>query len=520
MPEPVRSYVADQWWTPPSVDTDLVDAATGEPVAAVSSAGPDVAAALRHARTVGGPALRELTFPERAQRLRAFVKALCVRSDELYAESAKSGATLPDAKFDVDGGVNALAVYARKGAAELPNSTIYVDGKREQLSKNGTFAGQHIYTSRTGVAVFINAFNVPVWGMLEKFAPAFLAGLPVIVKPATQTSYITSAAVRLLAESQDLPPGALQLVVGRVDELLDGLDEQDSVAFTGSAATAQQLRSRPSLVSRGVRFASEADSLNCSILGPDADPDTDEFALFVRAVTGEVTLKAGQKCTAIRRAFVPAARLDAAVDAIVARLAKVVVGDPRDEATRMGPLVSRQQRDEVSSAVDRLAAECELVLGAGELRLGSGDPERGAFLAPTVLVDRDATAQVVHDVEAFGPVVSVVPYSDADDAVRLAALGRGSLVGSIVSNDAEFVHSVVRGVAPYHGRLLLLDRDDAAEATPHGAALPHLVHGGPGRAGGGEELGGVRAVLHNMQITALSGSPGMIDAVLGADTTR
>jgi oxepin-CoA hydrolase / 3-oxo-5,6-dehydrosuberyl-CoA semialdehyde dehydrogenase len=512
----ISSYVRDDWHTAGDEGATVVDASTGEPVARVSSAGVDLAGMVEHARTVGGPGLRELTFHQRAAALKRLAAFLRERRDGLYELSARSGATVGDAGVDVDGGIGALFVYASKGRRELPNDVLHVDGPPEPLGRGGTFVGQHVYTSRPGVAVLVNAFNFPVWGMLEKLAPAVLAGMPVIVKPATQTAYVAELAFRHMVESQALPPGSIQLLCGAVGDLFDHLTGQDTIAFTGSAATAHRLRCHPAVVRESVRFNAEADSLNCSILGPDAAPGTEEFQLFVTEVVRELTQKTGQKCTAIRRSLVPADHVGAVVDALGDRLAEVRVGDPRDQATTMGPLVSRDQLAEVGRAVAELGRGAEVALGGpGRPELASGDPERGAFCAPTVLAATSPRAPELHTVEAFGPVTSVIGYRGAADAVELAALGRGSLVGSVVTADPGFARQVVLGVAPWHGRLLVLDRHDAAESTGHGAPLPHLVHGGPGRAGGGEELGGIRAVLHHMQVTSISASPATVTAVTG-----
>jgi oxepin-CoA hydrolase / 3-oxo-5,6-dehydrosuberyl-CoA semialdehyde dehydrogenase len=512
----ISSYVRDDWYTAGDDGATVVDASTGEPVARVSSAGVDLAGMVKHARTVGGPGLRELTFHQRAAALKRLAAFLRERRDGLYELSARSGATAGDAGVDVDGGIGALFVYASKGRRELPNDVLYVDGPPEPLGRGGTFVGQHVHTSRPGVAVLVNAFNFPVWGMLEKLAPAVLAGMPVIVKPASQTAYVAELAFRHMVESQALPPGSIQLLCGAVGDLFDHLTGQDTIAFTGSAATAHKLRCHPAVVRESVRFNAEADSLNCSILGPDAAPGTEEFQLFISEVVRELTQKTGQKCTAIRRSLVPAEHVGAVVDALGDRLAEVRVGDPRDQATTMGPLVSRDQLAEVGRAVAELGRGAEVAVGGpGRPELASGDPERGAFHAPTVLVATSPRAPELHTVEAFGPVTSVIGYRGAADAVELAALGRGSLVGSVVTADPGFARQVVLGVAPWHGRLLVLDRHDAAESTGHGAPLPHLVHGGPGRAGGGEELGGIRAVLHHMQVTSVSASPATVTAITG-----
>jgi oxepin-CoA hydrolase/3-oxo-5,6-dehydrosuberyl-CoA semialdehyde dehydrogenase len=516
----IGSYVRGGWHTATDEGVTVRDASTGEPVGRVSSTGVDVAGMVEHARGVGGPALRELTFHQRAAALKQLAGYLREHRDGLYQESARTGATLGDAKVDVDGGIGTLFVYASKGRRELPDGVLHADGPPQRLGRGGTFVGQHVYSSRPGVAVFINAFNFPVWGMLEKLAPAVLAGMPAIVKPASQTAYVTELAFRHLIESGALPPGSVQLLCGGVGDLLDHLGGQDTVAFTGSAATARRLRAHPAVVGEAVRFNAEADSLNCSILGPDATPGDEEFDLFVGEVVRELTEKTGQKCTAIRRCLVPAGQVRAVVDALGDRLAGVRVGDPRDEATTMGPLVSRDQQAEVGRAVARLGRGAEVAVGGpGKVDLASGDPDRGAFFAPTVLVAGSPGAPELHQVEAFGPVTSVIGYQDAAQAVELAALGRGSLVGSVVTHDPDFARRVVAGVAPWHGRLLVLDRDDAGESTGHGAPLPHLVHGGPGRAGGGEELGGIRAVLHHMQVTSVSASPAMVTAVTGRWTT-
>src|SRR5215831_19304971 len=446
----LRSYVGGAWVAPAGDGRPVFDAVTGEEVARVSSAGIDMAAALDYGRGVGGPALRALTFHQRAALLKTLGSVLREHRDELYALSARTGATLADAKFDVDGGIGVLLSYASKARRELPNDTVYVEGAAEPLGRGGQFFGQHILTPLRGVAVQINAFNFPVWGPLEKFAPAFVAGMPSLVKPASQTAYLTARLVELIAASGLLPDGSLQLVCGGAGDLLDHLGEQDLVAFTGSAATARTLRAHPAVVARSVRFNAEADSLNCSILGPDAAPGTPEFDLFVKQLIAEM---------------LPAGRL--------------VFGD-----------------------LDRLE-----VVGA--------DPERGAFISPLLLRCEDAARAEPHEVEAFGPVSTIIGYRDAADVVQLAARGRGSLAGSVVTADPAFAREVVAGLAPWHGRILVLDRDDAAESTGHGSPLPPLVHGGPGRAGGGEEMGGVRGVLHHMQRTAVQASPRMLAAVTG-----
>jgi oxepin-CoA hydrolase/3-oxo-5,6-dehydrosuberyl-CoA semialdehyde dehydrogenase len=511
----LHSYVSGGWHTAADEGVPLHDAVTGEEVARVSSAGIDMATALDYGRRTGGPALRELTFHQRAALLKALGSHLREHRDELYALSARTGATLGDSKFDIDGGIGVLLSYGSKGKRELPNARVYLDGAVEPLSKGGTFVAQHIATPLRGVAVQINAFNFPVWGPLEKFAPAFLAGVPSLVKPASQTAYLTARLVELIIESGILPEGTLQFVAGSVGDLLDHVTGQDLVSFTGSASTAQKLRAHPAIVRNSVRFNAEADSLNLSILGPDAKPGTAEFDLFVKQLTTEMTVKAGQKCTAIRRAFVPAELLDTVAEAASARLAKVTVGNPSSEGVRMGALASLEQRDEVRRSLKSLRDAGSIVFGDPErVDVLDADAERGAFLSP-ILLKADPERSEPHQVEAFGPVATLLPYTSTEQVIEFAARGQGSLAGSVVTGDAQFAREVVLGVAPWHGRLLVLDADDAKESTGHGSPMPQLVHGGPGRAGGGEEMGGIRGVLHHMQRTAVQGSPEVLSAITG-----
>ncbi|MEV4600891.1 phenylacetic acid degradation bifunctional protein PaaZ [Amycolatopsis sp. NPDC049253] len=511
----LRSYVSGGWHTATDEGAPLHDAATGEEVARVSSTGVDFAGALDYGRRVGGPALRELTFHQRAALLKALASHLREHREELYAVSARTGATLGDSKFDVDGGIGVLFSYASKGKRELPNDTVYLDGAVEPLSKGGTFVAQHIAAPLHGVAIQINAFNFPVWGPLEKFAPAFLAGVPSLIKPASQTAYLTAKLVELIIESGILPEGSLQFIAGSVGDLLDHVTAQDLVSFTGSASTAQKLRAHPAVVRNSVRFNAEADSLNCSILAPDARPSTPEFDLFVKQLVTEMTVKAGQKCTAIRRAFVPAEMLDDVAEAASARLAKVVVGNPTAEGVRMGALASLEQREEVRRSLKALLDAGSVVYGDPEhVDVVGADESTGAFLSP-VLLKADPQRSEPHEVEAFGPVSTLMPYTSIEQVIEFAARGGGSLAGSIVTGDPEFARTIVLGVAPYHGRLLVLDADDAKESTGHGSPMPQLVHGGPGRAGGGEEMGGIRGVLHHMQRTAVQASPKVLGTVTG-----
>src|SRR5579862_8749595 len=435
----LHSYVGGTWIDPADEGRPVLDAVTGEEVARVSSAGIDLGAALDYGRAVGGPALRELTFHQRAALLKSLGQVLREHRSELYALSARTGATLGDARFDVDGGIGVLLSYASKARRELPNDTVLVEGAVEPLGKTGTFVGQHVLTPLRGVAVQINAFNFPVWGPLEKFAPAFIAGVPSLVKPATQTAYLTARLVELIIGSGLLPPGSLQLVCGSAAGLLDHLGEQDLVSFTGSAATARQLRAHPAVVGRSVRFNAEADSLNCSILGPDAQPGTPEFDLYVGQLITEMTVKAGQKCTAIRRAFVPADVAEQVAEAVRDRLAAVVVGSPAADGVQMGALASLEQREEVRRSVKALLAAGRLVSGDPDhVQVVGASAERGAFIAPLLLHTEDPDRPEPHEVEAFGPVSTIIGYQGPADVIELAARGRGSLAGSVVTADAEF----------------------------------------------------------------------------------
>jgi oxepin-CoA hydrolase/3-oxo-5,6-dehydrosuberyl-CoA semialdehyde dehydrogenase len=493
------------------------DATTGDIIAMASSGGIDFSAVLEHARNVGGPALREMTFHQRATMLRTLAKKLSELKEEFYTLSYCTGATKNDALIDIDGGIGTVFAFAGKGARELPNSHVYVDGDVEGLSKGGTFVGQHLYVSREGAAVHINAFNFPVWGMLEKLAPTLLAGMPAIVKPATATAYLTELVVRRIVESQILPEGALQLVCGSLGDLFDHLNCQDAVSFTGSAHTAERLRTHPNLIRHAVPFIAETDSLNSSILGLDAKTGTPEFDLFVKEVVREMTVKAGQKCTAIRKALVPAAAAGDVVAALQAALQKITVGDPRAEGVRMGPLVSQEQRTDVMERVEQLHREAELVSGdLANFAVSGADRERGAFVPPLLLLCNDANAaRAIHEVEAFGPVATVLSYRDTPDAIALARRSAGSLAASVFSADDAIARQLVLGLAPYHGRILVVNRTCAKESTGHGSPLAPLIHGGPGRAGGGEEMGGIRGVLHYMQRTAVQGSPDTITSISG-----
>jgi len=511
----IQSYAVGEWVDGRGSGTTLHDAVTGEEIGIASSEGLDFAAMLDFGRGTGGPALRRLTFHERARRLKALAQYLMARKEEFYRVSALTGATRGDSWIDIDGGIGTLFAYASRGRREFPDETFYVDGGPEALSKGGTFIGRHICVPLEGVAVQINAFNFPVWGMLEKFSTAFLAGMPSLVKPATVTCFLTEVVARAIVESNILPPGSFQLVCGSAGDLLDHLTSQDTLAFTGSAATARQLRSSRAILEHNVRFNQEADSLNFSMLGPDAVAGSEEFDLFVKEVAKEMTVKAGQKCTAIRRTLVPTALVDDVAKALGKRLAGVKVGNPSIEGVRMGPLAGRSQRREVATNTEKLRRATELLYGgADSLDVVGADPEKGAFFAPTLLyTGAPFEHSEPHDIEAFGPVNTVMPYDTVDEAIELAKLGKGSLVGSLFTARDDVAREVALGTAAYHGRLMIVNRHSAKESTGHGSPLPHLVHGGPGRAGGGEEMGGVRGVLHYMQRTALQGAPQTLTAV-------
>ena len=495
--------------------TLLTSAVDGEPVARITSGGLDFAELLRYARRTGGANLRKLTFHERAEMLKRLAKYLMEHKKEFYALSTATGATRADSWVDIDGGISTLFVFSSKGRREMPNDYVYLDGPPEHLSRNGTFVGQHIYTPKLGAAIHINAFNFPCWGMLEKLAPTLLAGVPAIVKPASSTAYLTELMVRRIHASGILPDGALQLVCGSVGDLFEHLNCQDTIAFTGSKNTAEFLQQHPRVISESVAFTAETDSLNSSILGPDALPGTPEFDLYIKEVTREMTSKAGQKCTAIRRIIAPATIAGSVAEALAKSLGEVRIGNPASKDVDMGALASQGQRDEVRGRVNELSHQASIVYGGSDdFDVVDADAAKGAFFMPTLLhCEKPLTSPAVHSVEAFGPVSTILPYSGLDEAIELSRLGEGSLAGSIVTNDDRVARELVLGTAAYHGRMVIINRDCAAESTGHGSPLPHLVHGGPGRAGGGEEMGGIRGVKHYMQRTALQGSPQTLTAI-------
>ena len=504
----LQNYAMGQWVEGSGKHTELFNAVNGEIVATTSTEGIDFKAMLEYGRNTGAPALRKMTFHERALALKALALHLLSKKDFFYQVSYKTGATKVDSWIDIEGGIGNLFVMSGKGRRELPNDVLCVDGNPEILSKGGTFIGHHIYTPKHGVAVHINAFNFPVWGMLEKIAVNLLAGVPAVVKPATVTSYLTEAVVKEIIASKTLPEGSLQLICGSARDLLDHVGHQDVVTFTGSASTGKMLKANPNIIEHSVPFNMEADSINCSILGPDVKPDSDDFQVFIKEVAKEMTVKAGQKCTAIRRTIVPEHLIEPVSKALQERLAKVAIGDPTNEKTRMGSLAGKTQLQEVREKIDELKASCELLFHNEDFKLHGGDKEKGAFISPTLLYcDKPFEKTTVHDVEAFGPVSTLIPYKSTDEACRLANLGLGSLVGSVITSDDKFAREMTIGIAHNHGRLVFLNSSCAKESTGHGSPMPQLVHGGPGRAGGGEEMGGVRGVFHYMQRTAIQGHP-------------
>ena len=516
-PRRLESYVCGAWTPGQNEGPALLDAATGAPVAFIDSTGLDFADVLEHGRRVAGPKLRGMSFHDRAGMLKALGLALMDRKEEFYTESFRTGATRADGWVDIEGGIGTMLTFASKGRRELPNTRVLTEGDVEVLSQDGSFLAQHILTPLHGVAVHINAFNFPVWGMLEKIAPTLLAGVPCVVKPASQTAYLTELVVRRIIETGILPEGALQLICGSVGDLLDHVTGQDAVTFTGSAGVGRKLKSHPAIVTNSVRFTMEADSLNASILGPDAVAGTPEFDLFVKEVAREMTSKAGQKCTAIRRIIAPRAQVQALVEALRDRLGNTALGLPAAEGPRMGPLASLDQRQEVRERIRDLQTVAEIVAGnPDEVRVTSGDSAAGAFLNPVLLyADKPFAADAVHEVEAFGPVSTLLPYDSLAEAVELARMGKGSLVSSVFTDDKAVAEQVVLGAAPWHGRVLIGNRLTAKTSTGHGSPLAGLIHGGPGRAGGGEEMGGIRGVKHFMQRTAVQGAPRLLSAVTG-----
>jgi len=509
MSEKINSYVNGEWYAGQGNGSEVFNAINGSTIGLVTSDGIDFKDMLQYARKVGGPAMRALSFHDRANRLKELGKYLLANKDRLYEISSWTGATTADSWVDIEGGAATLFTYSGMVRREVPNETYWVEGEAERLSPNGTFMGQHILVPKEGVALHINAFNFPCWGMLEKIAPSLAAGMPVIIKPASVSCFLTEAMVRLMIKSNIFPEGSIQLICGRVGDTFEHLNEQDVVTFTGSAWTGRKLRTHPNIIANSIPFTMETDSLNCSILGAGATPGTAEFDLFIKEVAKEMTIKAGQKCTAIRRTIVPRNHLDSVAEALSARLDKITLGDPSVEGVRMGSLVGKDQVADVWENVGALSECCEIIYGgAKDFEVLGGDAEKGAFFPKTLLLcDKPLNETKPHEIEAFGPVTTLMPYDNIEEAIEIVKLGKGSLVGSIVTADNQEATQIILGTAAYHGRMLVLNSECAQESTGHGSPLPQLVHGGPGRAGGGEELGGLRAVKHYMQRTAIQGSP-------------
>lgn len=510
----LQNYAIGQWVSGSDEGKALYDAVTGEVVTSASTAGIDFGEMLNYARTIGNPALRKMTFHERGRMLKALAFYLTEKKDTYYELSYRTGATKIDSWIDIDGGIGNLFAYSSL-RRQFPNETYYVDGDMAKLSKNGTFHGHHIMVPKEGVAIHINAFNFPVWGMLEKIAVNLLAGMPAVVKPATITSYLTELVTRDIIASGILPKGALQLICGNAEGLLDHVTSQDVVTFTGSATTGKMLKRHPRIVDEAVPFNMEADSLNAAVLGEDAAPGTEEFDLFVKEVRKEVTVKCGQKCTAIRRVIVPENYLEDVQIAIGQAFSKTAIGNPRNENVRMGALAGMSQRKEVMERLEELKLSSEIVFGdPKKVDVIDGNSEKGAFISPVLLLNKKPfTSMGSHEIEAFGPITTIMPYNNLDEAIALTKLGKGSLVCSYTTNDSRAARTFTIGSASYHGRVLVLNRESAKESTGHGSPMPLLVHGGPGRAGGGEEMGGKRGVMHYLQRTAIQGSPSMLTAI-------
>ena len=504
----LKNYAEGKWMTAKKEGDVLHNAITGDAIFTASSEGLDFGAMMDYARKVGGPALRKLTFHERGRMLKALAMYLLEKKEYFYKISTLTGATRADSWVDIEGGIGNLFSNASL-RRQFPNERYYVDGDPVKLSKNNTFIGHHIMVPREGVAIHINAFNFPVWGMLEKIAVNLFAGVPAIVKPATLTSFLTEAVFEEIIKSNILPEGSLQLICGSARGILDTVETQDVVTFTGSAHTGRSLKAHPRILAESVPFNMEADSLNCCVLGPDVQQGTPEFDIFIKEVVREMTTKAGQKCTAIRRIMVPAEKVEDVQIAMGKRLQQTTIGDPTVEGVRMGPLAGISQRNEVREKVQLLAKTQQIVIGnIDKFEVIGADKEKGAFLPPLVFLNDDPFNKVdCHNVEAFGPVATIMPYNSLEEAMELARMGRGSLVCSIVTKDDDVAKEFVLGTAAMHGRILVLNSDCAKESTGHGSPLPLLVHGGPGRAGGGEEMGGKRGVMHYLQRTAIQGSP-------------
>jgi len=509
-----KNYAQGKWIEGDGDGKPLFNAITGEQISTASSKGLDFGAMMEYAREVGGPSLAKMTFQERGLMLKALALHLISIKEKFYILSASTGATKVDSWIDIEGGIGNIFANAslRRQFGDQP---FYVDGDMAPLSKEGTFIGHHIMVPKQGVAIHINAFNFPIWGMLEKIAVNFMAGVPAIVKPATVTCYLTELMVKEIVDSNILPEGSLQLICGSANGIIDHVTNQDVVTFTGSASTGKMLKSHPRLIEEAVPFNMEADSLNASILGEDAVPGTEEFDLYIKEVQREMTVKAGQKCTAVRRIIVPEKLIEDVQIALGQRLAKTTVGNPAVEGVRMGALAGQTQREEVKEKVEQLLKSQDIIYGdLNDFKVTGADKEKGAFFSPILFLNKDPFKNTdCHNIEAFGPVSTIMPYKDLNEAIELANMGKGSLVCSIITNDAKISQEFVMGAAPMHGRILILNRACAKESTGHGSPMPLLTHGGPGRAGGGEEMGGKRGIMHYLQRTAIQGSPTMLTKV-------
>ncbi len=508
------NYVTGKWIEGDGDGQQLKNAVNGSPVATASTKGLDFAAILQYAREKGNPALRKMTFQERGRMLRAMALHLLEHKEKFYAISYKTGATRVDSWIDIEGGIGNLFSNASL-RRKLPDESFCLDGDPIALSKGNTFMGHHILVPKEGVAVHINAYNFPVWGMLEKIAVNLLAGIPAVVKPATVTSFLTEAVVREMIASGIFPEGALQLICGSAGDILNHVNSQDVVTFTGSASTGLQLKANPFILAESVPFNMEADSLNCIVLGTDVEPGMPEWDIFIKELKKEMTVKAGQKCTAIRRIFVPEQKIEAVAKDLSAALAKTAIGNPLNETVRMGALAGEGQRTEVRNQVQKLLASSQIIYGSlDSVAVIDANDQDGAFLSPLLLLNNDPfNADASHNVEAFGPVSTLMPYKTLEDAIELSKKGKGSLCSSIVTASHAIARQYVLGAATHHGRILVLNAECAKESTGHGSPLPLLVHGGPGRAGGGEEMGGLRGIRHYLQRTAIQGSPTMLTAI-------
>jgi oxepin-CoA hydrolase/3-oxo-5,6-dehydrosuberyl-CoA semialdehyde dehydrogenase len=510
----LENYAEGKWVAGTSASETLFNAITGDAIYTAGSNGLDFDAMMKYARSKGGRALRKMTFHERGRMLKALAMHLMTKKEAFYKISALTGATRVDSWVDIEGGIGNLFTNAslRKN---FQDEKYYVDGSAIKLSKNNTFIGHHIMTPLEGVAIHINAFNFPVWGMLEKIAVNLLAGVPAIVKPATITSYLTEAVFKEIIASNILPEGSLQLICGSARGILDFVKNQDVVTFTGSAETGKKLKAHPRLVEEAVHFNMEADSLNCSVLGHDVTTQMPEFDLFIKEVAREITTKAGQKCTAIRRIIVPLNMVEDVKIALGKRIMSTTIGDPSVEGVRMGPLAGISQRNDVMEKVQELMKTQEIVIGdLDNYQVKGADKNKGAFMSPIVFFNDNPFEKLAcHEIEAFGPVSTIIPYNDLDDAIELAKMGKGSLVCSIATADTKVARHFTIGASNMHGRIMIINNESAKESTGHGSPMPMLIHGGPGRAGGGEEMGGMRGVMHYLQRTAIQGSPTMISAI-------